>query len=293
MTIYLEFRDDSSQKFWEAKQSGSQITIRNGKINTDGRITDKKYNSDTEAKESYIKLVRQKLKKGYKRLGEITNKTDLDIKVYNHLDEVKEDIIYPRSFLDYGYLGEEVVVINGNMQIEGDFYFDCILPEIFEKHLQATYIFIGDITVSGYFMFNTSALVIGSVKTAHYEHHGLAYLYIQEKMQVSGALIGADDHGTLEVKNLDAFFTVIDWNAGFVLETDMSFWRNSDSSPKGFLFDNDSKDNPARLNKKEILTIFSGYGKKVGGGRGLINFIVCMPDTAINLIKKYIDSKVD
>ena len=287
MNIYLEFKDDSSQKFWEAKQTGNQIAIKYGKINADGRLTNKEYNSEIEAKKDYVKLVKQKLKKGYKRLGKITNLDELDINVYNNLDEVKE-INYPKSFLDYGYLNKEVVVIKGDVFVEGDLNFDCVLPGIFEKHNEATYIFMGDLNVSGYFMHNAATLVLGSVKSNHYEHYGLSYLNVQGEMQINGALIGADDHGTLEVKDLNAFFTICDWNAGFNINTDMSFWSGTS---KGFIYSKDSEGEVNKLNKKDISTIFSDYANKAVRTRGLIDLITCLPDKSVRMIKKYIDNR--
>lgn len=65
MLTYLELVDDKSSKFWEVTRSGSSLTIRYGKIGTDGRTQEKSFGSDAAATKEADKLVAQKTKKGY------------------------------------------------------------------------------------------------------------------------------------------------------------------------------------------------------------------------------------
>jgi len=42
---YYEFKDKTSSKFWEIDTKGSTVTVRYGKIGTDGQVTVKKLGS--------------------------------------------------------------------------------------------------------------------------------------------------------------------------------------------------------------------------------------------------------
>ena len=71
-TRYFEFvGEDSgrgianSTKFWEVTIDGSQLTIRFGKIGTNGQTTIKDFDSDDLALAEAEKLIASKVKKGY------------------------------------------------------------------------------------------------------------------------------------------------------------------------------------------------------------------------------------
>ena len=60
-----EFKEGTSNKFWDISLDGSSFTTTYGKIGTDGQSTIKEYDSDDKAKKEYDKLVAEKVKKGY------------------------------------------------------------------------------------------------------------------------------------------------------------------------------------------------------------------------------------
>ena len=62
---YLEYVDEKSSKFYEISMSGKKVTIRYGKIGTDGQVTIKELASAAEAKAQVEKLISEKKKKGY------------------------------------------------------------------------------------------------------------------------------------------------------------------------------------------------------------------------------------
>jgi len=62
---YFEYKDDKSSKFYEISSTGKTVTIRFGKIGTDGQITIKELASPAEAKVQVEKLILEKKKKGY------------------------------------------------------------------------------------------------------------------------------------------------------------------------------------------------------------------------------------
>jgi len=64
-----EFKEGSSNKFWEITLDGSSFTTKYGKIGTDGQETIKEWDDDDKAKKEYDKLVAEKVKKGYKLVG--------------------------------------------------------------------------------------------------------------------------------------------------------------------------------------------------------------------------------
>lgn len=70
---YLEFTGEDktrgvaeSSKFWQVTQEGEKLTIVFGKIGTNGQTTEKSFTSVEEATSEMEKLIKSKLKKGYK-----------------------------------------------------------------------------------------------------------------------------------------------------------------------------------------------------------------------------------
>ncbi|MFF6983511.1 WGR and DUF4132 domain-containing protein [Streptomyces sp. NPDC008343] len=63
-----EFDQGSSSKFWEADASGSQVTVRYGRIGTQGQQQDKEF-ADAAAAQAYLaKTIAQKERKGYQEV---------------------------------------------------------------------------------------------------------------------------------------------------------------------------------------------------------------------------------
>jgi len=65
---YLEFVDEKSQKFWKISHYGSGYTITYGKIGTEGRKSEKEFDTGDEAYKAGDKLIASKLKKGYEKV---------------------------------------------------------------------------------------------------------------------------------------------------------------------------------------------------------------------------------
>jgi predicted DNA-binding WGR domain protein len=64
-----EFKEGTSNKFWEITLDGTAFTTKYGKVGTDGQETVKEWDDDDKAKKEYDKLVAEKVKKGYKLVG--------------------------------------------------------------------------------------------------------------------------------------------------------------------------------------------------------------------------------
>jgi DNA ligase-1 len=65
MKRYFEFVEGSSAKFWEISQSGKDVTVRFGRIGTDGQTQTKTLADAAAATKHAEKLVGEKVKKGY------------------------------------------------------------------------------------------------------------------------------------------------------------------------------------------------------------------------------------
>ncbi|MFB7370782.1 DUF4132 domain-containing protein [Streptomyces sp. NPDC056222] len=64
-----EYVGDGSAKFWEAEAAGTSVTVRFGRVGTDGQTRVKEFDS-SEAAQSYLaKAVAEKERKGYEELG--------------------------------------------------------------------------------------------------------------------------------------------------------------------------------------------------------------------------------
>ena len=64
-TRYFEYRDAKSAKFWEVSVTGKKVTIRYGKIGTDGQTSLKELSTPAAAKAHAEKQAAGKVKKGY------------------------------------------------------------------------------------------------------------------------------------------------------------------------------------------------------------------------------------
>ena len=62
---YYEFEDKASSKFWEIDAKDKTVTVRFGKIATDGQTTVKTFASPKEATDHAVKAIAEKVKKGY------------------------------------------------------------------------------------------------------------------------------------------------------------------------------------------------------------------------------------
>lgn len=67
----LECTEDGSSKFWEGQAQGLTFTARWGKIGTDGQTKAKDFATAAKAQAEHDKLVKEKLSKGYVRVGSV------------------------------------------------------------------------------------------------------------------------------------------------------------------------------------------------------------------------------
>ena len=68
MTRRFEFVEGTSSKFWEITNNNREITVRYGRIGTNGQTQTKSFTSETSAAEHAQKQVAAKLAKGYREL---------------------------------------------------------------------------------------------------------------------------------------------------------------------------------------------------------------------------------
>ena len=62
----FEFSEGSSQKFWEVSRNGVEVTVRFGRIGTNGQSQVKSFPDDETAAKHVEKLIKEKLAKGYR-----------------------------------------------------------------------------------------------------------------------------------------------------------------------------------------------------------------------------------
>lgn len=67
----FEFVAGSSYKFWEISQAGRSVTVRWGRIGTDGQNQRKDFHSDQEAQLHVDRLIAAKVKKGYTEVSAV------------------------------------------------------------------------------------------------------------------------------------------------------------------------------------------------------------------------------
>jgi predicted DNA-binding WGR domain protein len=65
MTRHFQFVEGSSEKFWQVSLAGNDVTVRFGRIGTDGQTQTKSLADADAAARHAEKLIAEKLKKGY------------------------------------------------------------------------------------------------------------------------------------------------------------------------------------------------------------------------------------
>jgi len=64
------FQDGNSQKFWIIEYKGDSFTVNYGRLATEGQYLTKKFDTNDKCRVEFEKLIKEKLKKGYKELPE-------------------------------------------------------------------------------------------------------------------------------------------------------------------------------------------------------------------------------
>jgi predicted DNA-binding WGR domain protein len=72
----FELTEDGHAKFWEITHDGSSFTVRFGRIGTVGQTQSKSFDDEPKAKTEHDKLVREKVKKGYREIAATPEKAD-------------------------------------------------------------------------------------------------------------------------------------------------------------------------------------------------------------------------
>jgi len=122
---YYEFKDKTSSKFWEIAVKGSTVTVRYGKIGTDGQTTVKKLGSPAAAAAHADKVTAEKVKKGYKKgkLSE-TNIEPIEKKsIEKILASLYEDNhnFFRKGCFQIPYKGKRFKVFQADGSYEGSF----------------------------------------------------------------------------------------------------------------------------------------------------------------------------
>ena len=67
----FEFVEGTSSKFWEISTGGNNLTVRYGRIGTNGQTQTKSFTSLTAAAQHAEKQIASKLAKGYRELAAV------------------------------------------------------------------------------------------------------------------------------------------------------------------------------------------------------------------------------
>ncbi len=65
----FEFIEGTSSKFWEVSSSGTNVTVRYGRIGTNGQTQTKSFTSAAAANTHALQQINSKLDKGYRELS--------------------------------------------------------------------------------------------------------------------------------------------------------------------------------------------------------------------------------
>ena len=76
MKIYI-YQDEKSHKFWAVEQQGNELHISWGKVGTNGQSQVKSFADAAAAEKAELKLVAEKVKKGYEEEQETTAASEI------------------------------------------------------------------------------------------------------------------------------------------------------------------------------------------------------------------------
>ena len=71
MTRRFEYVGGSSAKFWEIQVAGKDVTVRYGRLGTDGQTQTKSFASDAKALDHAEKTIASKVAKGYQECAAV------------------------------------------------------------------------------------------------------------------------------------------------------------------------------------------------------------------------------
>ena len=70
-TRRFEFVEGTSSKFWEVTTDGREVTVRYGRIGSNGQTQTKSFTSDAAANTYALRQISAKLAKGYRELAAV------------------------------------------------------------------------------------------------------------------------------------------------------------------------------------------------------------------------------
>lgn len=122
-----------SNKYWTIEQSGNIFTTNWGKIGTKGRTITKEFNNNSECESEIIKLINEKLNKGYIEVSSLEQLSNKVISEYKPMDE--EEFWKIISSFNWNKTGDDDAVLKpalkklASMTIEDIYTFADILSE--------------------------------------------------------------------------------------------------------------------------------------------------------------------
>ncbi|MBK7697429.1 MAG: WGR domain-containing protein [Saprospiraceae bacterium] len=101
---HLKYIDDNSDKFWNIKTNETDVIITYGKNGTAGTTLLKKFETVEIAEKEALKLISEKIKKGYSESGEVIianknndNKTTEKIDTKKNLEDELKLLIFTKN----------------------------------------------------------------------------------------------------------------------------------------------------------------------------------------------------
>lgn len=164
MTIYLEYNDEKSAKFWKIDVNNNTHTVTYGKIGTDGKGKTKTFETAELAMKDAEKLIKSKTKKGYQEVGTAPQNTPAEENKAPKTDKSPTQTLFmdqeaamerfdlaqydPLSCLDY----DTVLVFEGDTVIDADINHHSIKAVFFKNKRETEeelIIINGNLTVKG------------------------------------------------------------------------------------------------------------------------------------------------
>lgn len=217
MNQYFEFKDEKSSKFWEITTQDTTLTVRYGKIGTDGQTTEKNFATPEATQKEYDKLVKEKTKKGYVEVGEnVPTFTTLTWAAF--AEQFK-----PTFEMPFEKFAEDTPIrlYQGDTKFSADYSLDDC-EQYFNLVIDGNLIVEGHLNLyseGGNFLF-----VIGNLQAKSIAMNGPSTLEVRGNVVATNGVVTmfGDDGGFLTIKgNLETKFILDSYYFNTIIEGDI------------------------------------------------------------------------
>ena len=205
MKKHLEYKDEKSHKFWQIEVVENAFTVTYGKVGTNGQSKTKEFDNAEKANQEAEKVIKQKLKKGYKNPNKSNVLTTKDLLKYKKVNfsELNENIYHNLQGNHYKtaiLITEDIVIDDLNLDLlHGKT--DALIIDANLSVAEGIVNFCGD--------YGIALIVTGNVE-ADFIIAGGSEIYLEGKTIIHSIVYGFYNHGILNISDIRVPIVITD-----------------------------------------------------------------------------------